>query len=246
MIPYAVVRETVTRKRTILVAHLILFCLYVAAPVVCVPVCAVAYAMIGVLLPLVLTNGLWGNDLSSGRVRVLAVTPAGVVRIHIWRLVGMVLQGMLQLVLATLVELAAQRVGGRTGPQEAYTLWIICAFMLFISMTAFSSTISVVVRGEHNGPLIVLLLVVTIFGQEYLARADSSVTTDILRRVFDIISFTFPPVMLLMRKAVAATSFAAIASGCMLALGQGVLYFLAGLFLLHFQEYRPQGSGELS
>lgn len=242
MVAYAVLRESVLRKNTILVAHVLLPVIYIACIPLHIPVGVAVFALGGIALPLVLTNGIWGNDISSGRIRMLALTPVGVERIYLWRLAGVLSQGVVHLLAAACVQVLGNTMdAGHDGP---WFVWTLATFFLFCAMASFSSALSVVVRGEHNAPLIVLILVLLVFGHESLARESPSALIRVSKGALMYASWLFPPITGLMRACYQGRSVLDVAGLCLVACAQACVYGTIGAAILHAAEHRPQGPGE--
>jgi len=116
----------------------------------------------GFFLPLALSAGIFGDDIASGRISVLATRPIELAAIYAWRLLGLSLQGAVHLLLAgagiCLLDLCLGQ-----GTPNSLGLWLWATWLLFNACAALSTTLSVVVGRSYNALLVLALVMFSYF-----------------------------------------------------------------------------------
>lgn len=113
----------------------------------------------GFLLPLALSAGIFGDDISSGRICVLVTKPFWPGQLYLYRLAGLALQAAVHLALAAIIVIVLHAVM-RKGRLDHLGSWLVATWLLFLTCTALSTSLSVVVGRAFNS-LLLLVIVVT-------------------------------------------------------------------------------------
>ena len=95
---YELIMETVLRKTFIRVLHIAWLGTYAAIFLIAFPPelwnwGAFLFGWSGCLLPLLLSAGIFGNDIASGRITLLVTKPVRLRDLYLYRLLGLSLQG---------------------------------------------------------------------------------------------------------------------------------------------------------
>jgi len=150
---YELMKETFSRKIYICIVHLswfvvygLLFWLYVREDD---GFNRILFVWGGAFLPLVLSAGIFGDDIASGRISVLASKPFWLGELYIYRLLGLSLQAAMHFVIAGCLLLIIHQFTG-TGKIENLAAWLFSGWLLFNTWAAMSTTVSVVVRRANN------------------------------------------------------------------------------------------------
>jgi hypothetical protein len=114
----------------------------------------------GFLLPLVLSAGIFGNDIASGRICVLMTKPFRPGGLYVYRLLGLSLQAAVHLMLAGCGLMIIHHLTG-LGNLDNLGLWLFSAWLLFNTWAAASSSLSVVISRAYNC-LFLFIAVITI------------------------------------------------------------------------------------
>ena len=159
---YELMKETFSRKMHIWIVHVVWLVLYACFWVLFLNEEEDVFGQYlfiwgGFLLPLALSAGIFGDDIASGRIRVLMTKPFWPGELYIYRLLGLSLQGAVHFVLAGCVIYLVHIFIGK-GSLEFVDSWLFSSWLLFIVCTAMSTSLSVVLRRAYN----CLLLVVAI------------------------------------------------------------------------------------
>jgi len=199
---YELIKETFLRKTYIWVVHLSWLGIYGLFWLLFLPtgeeVGLFVFIWGGFLLPLILSAGIFGDDMASGRMCVLATRPVWLGEFYLYRLLGLSLQGAVHLLLAgglifTLDALL------QPGSSSSLGLWLFSSWLLFSACAALSMSLSVVVRGMYNS-LVLLLAVVAgyllldVLAGYWLEDAAAEATRAVVR-------YAGPPIALLSRLA---------------------------------------------
>ncbi len=236
----ALITETFGRKLRIRLVHLVWLVSY--APIFLIPFRpqtwqwgAFLFAWSGCFLPLALSAGVFGDDIASGRIRLLVTEPIRPAELYLYRLLGLSLQGALHLLVAGTLILVLHRLSGR-GDIDHFAAWMLASWLIFNAWTALSTTVSVLVNREHNLTLVVLATVAVAFPLYMLLLFfENSLGTKIYH---EIVRYAGPPVELLVRigrgKCSLSASIASVAHSLMLT----ALYGAVGIVLLGRREFK--------
>ena len=162
---YELMKETFFRKMYIYIVHLVWFAVYGLFLVLYAGEEDDFYRIFiiwgGFFLPLTLSAGIFGDDLASGRICVLATRPFWLGELYIYRLLGLSAQGAVHFVLAGgLVPIVHGFTG--VGATDNLGSWLFSSWLLFNTWAALSTSLSVVVKRAYN--FIFLLAAFLFFG----------------------------------------------------------------------------------
>ncbi len=237
---YALITETFRRKASIRIVHASWLGIYAATflfpfgpemwhwgPFL--------FGWSGCLLPLLLSEGIFGDDIASGRIRLLVTEPIRPRELYLWRFLGLSLQAAAHLWLVGALILLLHRLTGR-GSVDRFVVWMLASWLLFNVWAALSTSLSVVLRRAHNS---MILFIVTAGVFLVLSMLTSffpkSTGVHVLRRV---VRYTCPPVELLGSTAAGKFSllqgFGSVTYSVMLT----ALYGAAGIVLLGRREFK--------
>jgi len=159
--------ETFLRKRAILIMHLAWLGAY--APLFLIPFRpgtwqwgGFLFGWSGCLLPLALSAGIFGNDIASGRIRLLVTEPIRLWELYFYRVLGLSLQAAVHVWAAGVLILVLHRFTGR-GNIDHFALWLLVSWLIFNAWAALSTSVSVVVSREHNSMLVILVTIAVVF-----------------------------------------------------------------------------------
>ena len=151
---YELMKETLSRKVYIYIVHLSWFAIYGLFFTLRVheEECFHGFLFIwgGFFLPLALSAGIFGDDISSGRICVVATKPFWLGELYIYRLLGLSVQAAVHFVITCFVMLIIHQLTG-LGYIDDLNSW-----------AAISTSLSVVVKRAYN--FIFLLAVVLFLG----------------------------------------------------------------------------------
>ena len=239
MYAWELIKETLLRKSFVPVIHLVWCCLY----------CFVAHVTSdqddvleripfifgGLLLPAILSMGILGNDIASGRIVVLVTKPLPFFELYIWRYCGLVLQGFIHLVIAGVIVLVINRLFGY-GSVEQLHVWLIASLLLFSAVAALSTTLSIIAKRNNNLMILVGLLLIVLAFKIHIAPVQSHVT----KCVDMIVRYGLPSVELLYRSAARECSFSQRLGTASYVLALTLMYIAVGVLLLTYKEFRRQ------
>jgi ABC-type transport system involved in multi-copper enzyme maturation permease subunit len=162
---YELIKETFSRRGYIWVVHVVWLALYGIFWWLFLPTGPEFGRFIfiwgGFFLPLALTAGIFGDDIASGRICVLVTKPLWPGEIYLCRLLGLSLQAAVQVILAGFIVLILHFIT-KKGNTEYLSLWLFVTWLLFNTVAALSTTLSVVVGRTYNS-LLMLVVVVTVY-----------------------------------------------------------------------------------
>jgi ABC-type transport system involved in multi-copper enzyme maturation permease subunit len=240
---YELIMETVLRKRYIRILHLTWFATYAAIFLIPFPPemwnwGAFVFGWSGCLLPLLLSAGIFGNDVASGRISLLVTKPIRLGDLYLYRLLGLSLQGAVHLGLLGALILGLHRLTNR-GNVQYFEAWLLASWLVFNTWAALSTSLSVVVKREHNAMLLFFGAAVIFAGLSSLNYFfPESRATALLQGV---VRWACPPVELLAGLALVKHTLAQSLSDVGHSLMLTVFYSAIGIILLGRREYKRAG-----
>ena len=199
MAAYALIIETCLRKASIRIVHVSWFAIY--ALIFLFPFepemwqwGAFLFGWSGCLLPLLLSEGIFGDDIASGRIRLLATKPVRSIQFYLYRFLGLSLQGAIHISAAAALIFTLHGLTGR-GSVERLGLWAVATWLVFNTWAALSTSLSVVVKRAHNSMLLFAATGMVLFMLSFLTSfLPNGVATVLFLRV---LRYTCPSVELL-------------------------------------------------
>jgi ABC-type transport system involved in multi-copper enzyme maturation permease subunit len=199
---YELMKETFLRRTYIWIVHLSWFAMYGLFWWLFVPTKGEQFGEFifvwgGFFLPLALSAGIFGDDIGSGRICVLITKPFWSGELYIYRLLGLSLQAAGHFILAGGVVLALHAVMGK-GTTEDLGIWLLASWLLFNTVAALSTSLSVVMGRAFNSLLLLVVVVTGYFITNTLMRmlGEQNVMTGPL---MSFIRYAWPPFGLLQK-----------------------------------------------
>jgi ABC-type transport system involved in multi-copper enzyme maturation permease subunit len=163
---WELMKETLWRREYLWIVHVVWFACYGAFWWLFLPdpeeFGNFVFLWGGFILPLALSAGILGDDITSGRICVLVTRPFWPGKLYLYRLLGLSAQGALHLVLAGVLVFVLHVIT-REGTMSGVGLWLLSAWLLFNTFAALSTSLSVVVKRTHNS-LILFVAALTLIG----------------------------------------------------------------------------------
>ncbi|MBN1807257.1 MAG: hypothetical protein JW837_18575 [Sedimentisphaerales bacterium] len=195
---YELIKETFCRKLYILIIHLLWLSLYGGYWWFFLPkgndFGLFVFIWGGFFFALALSAGIFGDDISSGRICSLITKPFWSGKLYIYRLLGLSLQAALHFILTGCIILILYAVEHQ-GSIDNLGVWLFASWLLFNTCTALSTSLSVVIGRAYNA-LILLVVIVTGF---FLSSVMGSIMKqqEITGAFSYFIKFACPPFKLL-------------------------------------------------
>jgi len=194
----------------------------------------------GCFLPLLLSAGIIGDDVASGRIRVLMAKPIWLGELYVYRLVGLSLQGAVHLVLVFVLLLVLPGLIDGRGV-ENLGAWLLAAWLLFNVWAALSTSVSVLVVRGYNSLFLFISLVFVFLVVDLLRLPILKFHHAWAKTILDVLKYTCPPFVLLSQFVTgedgALSTVGVIAHSFLLTL----IYGGIGLFLLHRRQFPSVG-----
>lgn len=240
---YELIMETFLRKRYIRILHMVWFATYTAIFLIPFPPelwnwGAFVFGWSGCLLPLLLSAGIFGNDVASGRMSLLVTKPIRLGDLYLYRLLGLSLQAAVHLALVGALVFGVHHLTNR-GSVRYLEAWLLASWLVFNTWAALSTSLSVIVKREHNAMLLFFGAAVTFAGLNSLAYflPDSRMTV----LLQGVVRWACPPVELLAALAMAKHTLVQSLGDVGHSLMLTVLYGAIGIILLGRREYKRAG-----
>jgi len=186
---YELIKETFFRRTYIWVVHLVWLALYGMYWWLFLPDLADwgRFVLIwgGLLLALALSAGIFGDDIASGRICVLATKPFWSGYLYIYRMVGLSLQAAVHLLLAGCLIIVLQSLTRRVN-MNGLALWLLASWLLFNACAALSTSLSVVVERAFNSLVILFFavtgyVIVALLASELRGQSEPPMLQEIIR-----------------------------------------------------------------
>jgi ABC-type transport system involved in multi-copper enzyme maturation permease subunit len=192
----------------------------------------------GCLLPLLLSAGILGDDIASGRISLLVTKPIRPSELYLYRLLGLSVQVTVHLVIASAVILVLHQLTGR-GSVDHFATWWVATWLIFHAWAALSASLSVVVKRANNS---MLLFVATGLAVYLMATLKAFLPDAMYTKAFEgILRYAGPPIEFL-------SEMGAGKSGVLHGVGSvghslvlTVLYGGIGILLLGHREFKRTG-----
>jgi ABC-type transport system involved in multi-copper enzyme maturation permease subunit len=236
---YELMKETLLRKTYIRIVHISWFATYGLIFIIPFPSEAwkwgpFLFAWSGCLLPLLLSAGIFGDDIASGRISILITKPLWLGELYIYRLMGMSLQAFSHLVISGCVILILHATTGR-GDIDNLGLWILLSWLIFNTWAALSTSLSIVVRRGNNSMLLFVATgFVCLFTSFLVSFLPDHTATAVLRVV---LKYTCPPVELLVNMANGKYSLIQNLGCVVYSLVLTALYSIVGIIILSKRQF---------
>jgi hypothetical protein len=229
---FELIKETFCRKSFIPITHIVWCALYVCFfNVEPAQWGQVLFIFGGILLPIVLTAGIYGDDYSSGRISVLLTRPVGIVPLYLYRLLGVALQGIVNIAAAIGVILLIRQTTGCDGVGK-FWIWPAASGLMFMAWASFSASLSVCMKQAYN--FIFIMIGMIAFG--LLISVIHNPDEFPVKSLLTIIKYALPPVELLGQLAKENLSPMYTTAYVMHGLGLTAFYSLVGIVLMSKRE----------
>lgn len=160
---YELIRETFHRRSYVWIAHLTWLLAYGVFWWSFVPTKTETtgkFILIGsgLFLALTLSAGIFGDDIASGRICVLVTKPFWTGKLYLYRLMGLSLQAAVHLLLTGVLIAILDWMTPRNSI-EGLGIWLLASWLLFNTVAALSTSLSVVIGRAFNSLLLLVVFV---------------------------------------------------------------------------------------
>lgn len=236
---YELMKETLLRKIYIRIVHISWIAIYGLIFLIPFPQETwnwgpFLFAWSGCLLPLLLSSGIFGDDIASGRIRILVTKPFWLGELYLYRLMGMSLQAFLHLVICGCVIFILHGVTGR-GNIKNLGLWILSSWLVFNTWAALSTSLSVVVRRALNSMLLFIAIGFVFFFASILETFFPDHTVKVVLEV--VLRYTCPPIELLVNLATGKYSMVKDLGCVLYSLVLTTIYSIVGIIILSKRQF---------
>jgi len=237
---YELIKETYLRKSLFRIIHVLWLFIYASLFLAPWPPelwnwGQFLFGWSGCVLPILLSAGIFGDDIATGRISVLVTKPVKITELYIYRILGLSLQGTLSLLLSAGIIFILHSATNR-GSIDHLGLWLLAAWLLFNNFAILSTSISVVLRRANNSvALFVGIIFVYILFVSMMSFAREN---PVVVMVMDILKYTFPPFELLYKFANGRYELVKQISFVFHTVVLTTIYGLVGIIILNKREFR--------
>jgi len=236
---YELIKETFLRKGSIRLVHISWLAIYGLVFLAPFPPetwnwGGFLFFLSGCMLCLIISAGIFGDDIASGRICVLIIKPLWPGELYIYRLLGLSLQALIHILISGGIIFTLHSMTGR-GSIDNLGVWMLSTWLIFTTFAALSTSISVVVKRANNSMLIfaavcfvyfLIVFMMSLF-QEHIAT----------KAMMGFLKYACPPVELLVN--MATGKYGAVKSfGCVMhSLFLTMLYGIVGIIILCRRQF---------
>lgn len=241
---FEVLKETFLRRRFIPVLHvlyvvvyIIVFTIYYLLPSKSTQWELWLFVWSGCLFPVLLTAGLFGDDIASGRILQLLIKPISLGMLYLMRVLGVFIQCMIHLALCYLMVFimylfTEQQAKGHLG------LWFLASVLISLTWLMLSASISTFMLREYNVVVILIGSIVVFMLWQSASIIASIADWPVISKAADgIMIYGVPPVVLLFRLGMQKYSTAGVLAVILHAVAMAVLYAFVGIVILTHREF---------
>ena len=236
---YELIKETFLRKAYIRLVHISWIAIYGLLFLVSFPPDTwnwggFLFGWSGCMLALLISAGIIGDDIASGRICVLIIKPLWPGELYIYRLVGLSLQALINILISGVIIFTLHSVTGH-GSIDHLGLWMLSAWLIFNTFAALLTSISVVIRrGQNSMLLFAAIIFVYVISSLLISIFPKHPATDAF---MGFLRYACPPVELLCN--VAIGKYSVIKSlGCVMhSFLLTAVYAAAGIIILCKRQF---------
>ena len=186
------------------------------------------------VMPILISAGIIGNDIASRRIALLVTKPLLSMKLYMYRLIGLSFQCAVHIAVGGLIMFVLHTMTHR-GSIEGLGSWMMVGWLISNTWLALSTSLSVVVRREHNAIFIILgAIFVFIMANVLHAFFHDSIWIVILGKV---VRYGLIPIELLLRIAMGECNLMRSIAYVLHAFGLTIVYSLIGIILLDKREF---------
>jgi ABC-type transport system involved in multi-copper enzyme maturation permease subunit len=233
---WELMKETFFRKNYIPAVHVLGALFYVLLGLLPIrhslELGAFLFIFSGCVLPLILSQGIFGDDIASGCIRVVLTKPMSFATPYAWRVAGLCLQCCLQLAAGSIVLLVIHYMGNK-GSVSHLLRFNGLSLLMFGCLATLSTTLSTFINGGRNSLVIIFGALVVVVLNKALAEVSGHVAVG----VKGIIKYAMPPAELLWTAGNTGPSGKDVLLLCCHAAGLGLIYAAIGISILSRREF---------
>lgn len=188
----------------------------------------------GCFLPLMISAGIFGDDVATGRISILITKPLRLGELYLYRLIGISLQAFLHLLISGCLILILHGITGK-GNIKNLGLWMLLSWLIFNTWAALSTSFSVVVKRGNNSMLLFVAIVFTCLLMRYLVTSLPDHTVTLVLRI--VLKYMCPPIELLVNLANGKYSLMKDLGCVLYSLLLTVLYGIVGILILSKRQF---------
>jgi len=241
---FEVLKETFLRRRFIPMLHVLyvgvyimVFTIYYLLPSKSPQWGLWLFVWSGCLFPVLLTAGLFGDDIASGRILQLLIKPISLGTLYLMRVLGVFIQCMIHLTVCYLMLFimylcTEQQATGHLG------LWFLASVLISLTWLMLSASISTFMLREYNVVTVLIGSIVVFMLWQSASIVASILDWPTVSKVADgIMIYGVPPVGLLFRLGMQKYSTTGGLAVTLHAVAMAVMYAVFGIVILTHREF---------
>jgi ABC-type transport system involved in multi-copper enzyme maturation permease subunit len=191
----------------------------------------------GCLFPVLLTAGLFGDDIANGRILQLVIKPVSLGSLYLLRVLGVFVQCVVHLAVCYLLLFVVYRITGQEAKGHL-GLWFLASVLISLTWLMLSASISTFLLREFNVAMILIGGIVVFMLWQSASIVASIADWPAISKVADgILIYGVPPVALLFRLGMQRYGMAGSFVVTLHAIAMAVLYAIIGIVILTHREF---------
>lgn len=236
---FELMKETYTRRGYIRIVHICWILIYMV--LFCFPFSQEVWQWgpflliwSGCLLPILLSAGVFGDDIASGRIALIITKPIPTYFLFLCRACGLLVQSILHFVIVSSIIFVLHRLTNR-GDASNLLSWTISSFLLSATWITLSTTLSVLVKREHNAIVLILATIgIFVLFSILMAFYPDELATKWITQVF---KYIFPPVGILFELSEQGFSYRQTLGVVLHLFGLLSVYSFLGIYFLSIKQF---------
>jgi ABC-type transport system involved in multi-copper enzyme maturation permease subunit len=239
-----VFKETVFRRRFIPMVHMLYMGVYITIYIIFYLLPSETgqwelwlFIWSGCLFPVLLTAGLFGDDIASGRMLQLLIKPISLRTLYLMRVLGVFIQCVVHLAVCYLLLFIVYRITGQEAKGHL-GLWFFASVLVSLTWLMLSASFSTFLLREYN---IVMVLIgsIVVFMLWQSASTVAAITgwSALSKLVDGMMIYGMPPIALLFRLSMQKYSMAGSIAVTLHAVSMAALYAIVGIVILTHREF---------
>ncbi len=191
----------------------------------------------GCLFPVLLTAGLFGDDIASGRILQLLIKPISLRTLYLLRVLGVFIQCVVHLAVCYLLLFIVYRITGQE-TKGHLGLWFLASVLISLTWLMLSASFSTFLLREYNIVMVLIGSIVVFMLWQSASTVAVIMGWSALSKLADgIMIYGVPPVALLFRLSMQKYSMAGSIVVALHTVAMAALYAIVGIVILTHREF---------
>lgn len=239
-----VLKETIFRRRFIPVLHMLYLGVYIMIYTVYHLLPSETgqwelwlFIWSGCLFPVLLTAGLFGDDIAGGRMLQLVIKPISLGTLYLLRVLGVFIQCVIHLAVCYLLLFIVYRITGQEAKGHI-GLWFFASVLISLTWLTLSASFSTFLFREYNIVMVLIGSIVVFMLWQSASTVAAITGWSALSKLADgMMIYGVPPIALLFRLSMQKYGITGSVAVTLHAVIMAALYVIVGIMILTHREF---------